>query len=55
MPGLTYFQTVAAISLSVYYIKNIFMDFFPLQERPEQILLLSYTKCSRVYPARLAV
>lgn len=30
IPWFTYFQTVTPISLSVYYVKNIFMDFFSL-------------------------
>lgn len=44
IPWLTYFQTVAPISLSVYYVKNIFMDFFSLQERPDQDLFFSHRK-----------
>lgn len=44
IPWLTYFQTVAPISLSVYYVKNVFMDFFSLQERPDQDLFLSHRK-----------
>lgn len=41
-PLFTYFQTVTPISLSVYYVKNIFMDLFSLQERSGLVLFLSH-------------
>lgn len=54
-PLFTYFQTVTAISLSVYYVKNIFMDLLSLKDRSVLVLLLSQRTWRRAAQARCEV